>query len=480
MSFDIPLVIIISFLVCTGLIVSYSMQGFTTFRTYAVGNRKFSTASLIATTLATYYGGATFIGNLTKFNFGLFWISWRIAGVLLPFLMLSWLSIKMSKFIYHISMPETIGRAYGKYPRLITAFLGCCHSATFLATQVYIISEVISKCIGSVNPFFITILATMMVIAYTIFGGVRSVILTDIWQFITFFIIVCVLMWFMFTKTNRPISETVVLKEMWSQLFTGRSTLVIMLRYLALVFAFIEPGYVQHMYMCSGTSQAKKVFLYAAIIGVIVMICFVLTGAFVSAWIPSNIPQQKTLSYIIDHTSPLIKGIICVCLLALTMSTADSRLHICAVMLSYDVLPVLLRFRIRRHLSCRDYYRIAYISILVVAGSVIILSSHSGYLSTLRGMTSWLSHFYIPIIAAPFILAILGFHTTSPAALIGMATGALAVAAWRKWICPLLLTDSSTFPCVLVNGLTMIVVHYLWPKRKGLKKLNDEMMQSTE
>lgn len=100
MSFDIPLFIVISFLLSTAVIVFYSIKRFTTFRVYAVGNRQFSTVSLIATTLATYYGGAMLIGYLSMFSFGPFWLSRALFAILIPFLMLSWLSKRMSKFIY--------------------------------------------------------------------------------------------------------------------------------------------------------------------------------------------------------------------------------------------------------------------------------------------------------------------------------------------------------------------------------------------
>lgn len=475
MSFDIPLLTIISFLLCTAVIVCCSIKRFTNFRIYAVGDRQFSTVSLVTTTLATYYGGATLIEHLTKFSLGPFWFSWRLGGILLPCLVLSGLSMRMSKFIYHISMTETMGRVYGRYPRIITALLGCCHSITFVATQVYIISQVISGCISSVHPLIITILATVMLIAYTIFGGARAVVLTDIWQFSIFVVLLCLFAWFICIKTGRPLSETLLLKkDMWNNSLVGQSKLGIMFRYLAVIFAFIEPGYMQHMYMSSTPSQAKKVFLYAGIIGFCIMLCCIVAGAFVAAWVPSSVPINGIFKYIMGHPSPLLKGVLCVCLLALTMSTADSRLHICAVMISYDILPVLLRARFRRHLSCRHYYRVAYISILVIATLTIILCVNSAYLSTLRRMTNVLHRFYMPIVAAPFILAVLGFHSSSLTALIGMVAGVLSVVSWRKWVAPLLFTDSSTFPCVLVNGLTMLAVHYLWPRSKRAKKLDSE------
>ncbi|TSJ81319.1 MAG: hypothetical protein NMK33_02350 [Candidatus Cardinium sp.] len=272
------------------------------------------------------------------------------------------------------------------------------------------------------------------------------------------------------TKKGFSISETLgfvtTQKQFaWSALLFGKKKLVYALRYLCIMFFFIEPAYMQHMYMSSDPSQAKKVFLYAGIIGFFITLCCLLAGGVVAEWIPSDVSRKYIFNYIMGHVSPLLKGALCICLLALTMSTADSRLHICAVMI-YDILPILFRARFRENVSCTDHYRIAYVSILVIAMLAIVLSLNSPYLSMIGRMTNWLHDFYIPIVVAPFILAVLGFRSSSPAALIGMATGALAVVVWPKWIYPLLRTTSNGFPCVLVNGLTMLAVHYVWPRSR--------------
>ncbi len=475
MFFDIPLFFMITFLLSTAVIVFYSIGKFTSFRVYAVGNRQFSTASLVATSLATFYGGATFIISITNFSLDPLWIMWRLLGIFIPFFILSCLSVKMSKFIYHISMPETMARVYGKYPRIITALMSVFLSITLVATQLHILSEVISSCINSVNPIFVTMLAAILLVVYTILGGSRAVVLTDIWQFITFVTLICLLGWFMFTQTGRSIKETIALitthKEFgWSEPLLKRQKLAFTFRYLAFIFAFIEPGYMQHIYMAAQPTQAKKACLYAGVVGCIVMICCIVTGTFAFLWLPPDLPRQESLHYLLTHISPLCKGIFCTCLLALTMSTADSRLHISAIMISYDIVPVILPLRLRKKLSCMDHYKIAYIAILLIVTLSILLCLHIPYFFSLRCLTDWINRLYIPMVAAPFILAVLGFRTSSTIALIGMATGALAVSAWRKWIACILRTDSSFFPCVLVSGLTMLALHYVWTRSKRKRK----------
>ncbi|MCT4696775.1 sodium:solute symporter family protein [Candidatus Cardinium sp. TP] len=349
MLFDLPLLIVIVFLLATSAVACYATKGSgTTFRAYAVGNRAFSTANLVATILATYYGGATLMSYVTQFSGGLFWVSWRIFGVVAAFFTLSWLGMHMSKFIYHISMPETIGRVYGRYPRMITALLSLCYSTVVIAMQIRIMCRGISICIDSASPLSITLLATFVLVTYALFGGIRAVVLTDMWQLITFSAVIGLFAWFMFKKTDASFGETIAFaatqkKFGLGHLFLYNRKSVAILRYLATMVNCIEPAYIQNVYMASSPSQAKKMFLYAGIAGFVIMVCFSLVGLFVFAWVPQNLSGMEIWHYIIAHTSPWLKGIICTCLLAVTMSTADSRLHICSVMISYDILPV--RFR---------------------------------------------------------------------------------------------------------------------------------------
>lgn len=54
---NIPLFIVAAFLVLTLWVGIYFSSKQTTFREYAVGNKQFSTATLVFTVLATAYGG---------------------------------------------------------------------------------------------------------------------------------------------------------------------------------------------------------------------------------------------------------------------------------------------------------------------------------------------------------------------------------------------------------------------------------------
>ncbi len=383
----------------------------------------------------------------------------------------------MSKFIYHISMPETMGRVYGPYPRVITALLSVCYSTVVVAMQIHIMAQGVSICIESVNPLCITMLTTLLLVVYTIFGGIRAVVLTDVWQCIIFSSLICVLAWFVFKQTGASLGETIAFAAAQKKFGLGHlllydKKLVATLRYLATMVNCIEPVFMQNVYMASSISQVKKVFLYAGIVGLAIMVCCTLVGLFIFSWVPSHLSGIAIWHYIIAHTPPLLKGIICTCLLAMTMSTADSRLHICSVMISYDILPNLFPVRFRKNLSSAYHYRMAHMAILFIMILTIPLALSSSYF-VVDKVVLWCSRLYVPVVVAPFILAVFGFRSPPRTALIGMLAGTLAVFAWRKWIFSLLGTNDGVFPCMLVNGLVMLAVHYLLPKPKYTKESND-------
>ncbi|WP_243553070.1 hypothetical protein [Candidatus Cardinium sp. cBcalN2] len=86
--------------------------------------------------------------------------------------------------------------------------------------------------------------------------------------------------------------------------------------------------------------------------------------------------------------------------------------------------------------------------------------------------------FSIPVVTAPFILSVFGFRGTSRTALIGMATGTLAILVWSKWVEPI---DSEigidgAFPCMLANGLAMMAAHYLLKQPKDTGWIKPDSM----
>ncbi|MGI2299594.1 sodium:solute symporter family transporter [Candidatus Cardinium hertigii] len=459
------IIIVGAFLLLTLVVGIYFSRRKTTFREYAIGNKQFATATLVATVLATTYSGGGLVRNIEcVYDLGLFWITMLMLDCFGSWA-ISRFALRMGPFMQHLSIPETIGSIYGTYPKIVTALFSILHSIVMITMQIIAISKALTICLGVIDPYLLTIFSTLLLIFYSIFGGVRAVTYTDVLQFITFSIIIPLLTWFMFIKVGKPVSDIIPMlqsqtKFQFSNLF-GSNTQLINL-FLLLITGLIpygSPGLMQRVYMASGPIQAQKVFAYTMFFDFIIGSFIILTSLFVVAGAP-DLPTESIWDYIIFHIPPVFKGFLAIGLLAMAMSTADSQLNACSVIFSNDIMQ-----SIQSQTTISDVYKlkIARGTTLVIGLFAMLIAFK--YTNLLR-LLYLAKNCSVPIIAAPFILAVFGFRGTSRTALIGMGTGALAILAWNKWIEPSINMDGS-FIAMLANGLAMMMAHYFLKQPDG-------------
>ncbi|WP_223245664.1 sodium:solute symporter family transporter [Cardinium endosymbiont of Bemisia tabaci] len=449
----------------------------TTFREYAIGNKQFATATLVATVLATFFGGGGLVRNIEcVYDLGLWWIMYQLIKNSCHLWIFSRLTLRMGSFMHHLSMQETIGHIYGKYPKVMAILGGICFSIFVIITQIKVMSLAINMCIELNNSYVIPIVCTSLLIFYSTFGGIRAITYTDVLQFITFAIIIPFLAWLMFVQVGKPVAEIIPIiqnypKFQCASLFKDKQLVSLLLLILTGIVTLIDPTVIQRVYMSSSPIQAKKVFAYANIFEIIITFFIILIAIFVFTGAPS-LPKEAVFGYIVTHVPSFFKGLLTISLLAMTMSTADSYLNACAIMVSHDVLKTVQN---KKEISDADQLKIARWTTLTVGLIAMVLAFHYKDLLQLLFLAY---AFYIPIVTAPFILAIFGFRGTSRTALIGMTTGACTILAWNKWVKPSTGMDGS-FVSMLANGLAMVAAHYLFkqPEGAGWSKPDDEFQQ---
>ncbi|AWN81775.1 Sodium/glucose cotransporter [Candidatus Cardinium hertigii] len=463
-----PILIVIAFLLLTLTVGIYFHKKTTTLREYAVGNKKFATATLVATMLATKFGGDNMPLDVVEIhNRGINWIFIALSTSV-PFLLLSRLVLRMGPFMQHLSMPETIGSVYGTYPRIVTVLSCICNSIAGIALEITVISRAIAMCIPSCAPQtiqYMTLLATAVLIFYSCFGGIRSVTFTDVLQFITFTLVIPFLAIFMIQKINKPFSDIIPFLQsqpqfQLSSLFHCNTRSISTLSMaLSLSVVYMEHSNIQRIYMASDVLQAQRVCRYVSIFSLIITVCIILIGiaAFIAA---PTLPSTEIWTYIMQHIPPFFKGFLAISLLAMAMSTADSDLNACSVIVSHDVYGSLQHVKRIAVLSPLLLARCA--TIVVGLSAMFLAFKYNNLLELLR----LLINFFVPVVTAPFLLAVYGFRGSSRTALIGMATGIGAILAWKQWIESTTDIDGSFF-CMLANGLAMLVAHYLLPQPAG-------------
>ncbi|AXI24186.1 Sodium:solute symporter family protein [Cardinium endosymbiont of Sogatella furcifera] len=168
---------------------------------------------------------------------------------------------------------------------------------------------------------------------------------------------------------------------------------------------------------------------------------------------------------------PCFKGIVAISLLAMAMSTADSELNSCSIMVSHDMLESIRGVKADPY---RHQLLLAKLTTLVVGLLAMIVAFCCKDLLKLMFWTLDLD----VIVVAPFILIVFGFRGTSRTALLGMATGALAILSWNKWVKSIIEVNGA-FICMLINILAMLAAHYLFkqPKGTGWVKPDNDFLQ---
>ena len=454
------LLLIAIFLVITLCLGIYRCSYVKTLREYAVGNKNFSTVSLVATVLATTFSGAALLYDLEgAHERGIHWVLLCFLLTTFSFKLLSVLVVRMGPFMSNISVAETIGQVYGPIPQVISGLASLARSASDLAIQLIVISKMATTCISDVSPNLVVIIVAIILVVYASLGGVQSVTLTDVFQLITFVTILPLIAWFMFQKIQQSTAIFSFLKSQeiyqLSHLYTfDKKWVSMVLLLITWTLHFIDPTMIQRVYMARTVMQAKQVFNYAIVGAMAINLVTMLIAIFVFVQ-TSNLGSSEAFNYMMNNLpSNEVKGLVCIALLAMSMSSSDSKLNANAVIFSKDIVSALKLFPHVNPLV------IARATSFILGGVAILLAQ---YEQRLMGLLTLSFILYIPVVTAPLLLAIFGFRGTSRTTVSGMIVGIITVVIWSSWVAP----ENKIYgalPAVIANFLTMMTLHYCLPQ----------------
>ena len=180
------LLIIAIFIVFSLWFGIYHGRGVNNFRKYAIGDKKYHTAIVVATIVATHFGGGFIFGGLENaYKKGLYFAFPGILSVTSLLIIGCVFSFRTGEFLNHLSIAESMGSLYGNKVRVMTAISGILRSTIGVAMEFHVIARILLIFCPIPRGIAITI-AALIVILYTVFGGIRSVTFTDVVQFVTF------------------------------------------------------------------------------------------------------------------------------------------------------------------------------------------------------------------------------------------------------------------------------------------------------
>ncbi|MBX9890476.1 MAG: HD domain-containing protein [Amoebophilaceae bacterium] len=463
MSINPVLTAVLIFFLVSLIVGLWDVKKTKTFQQFAVGDRKFSTPTLVATIVATNFGGGFLFRDLEQiYTNGLYYGLAGIVSALGFFFIISYfIAPRMGEFIHHFSIAESMGSIFGKYVRVITALSGMLYSVGSVAIQLNIISKVIKlycKTDGNI-PIYIAI---GVVLVYSTFGGIKAITFTDVIQFITFSTLIPVLIYLVSTHIHsyKPVLTLLTTHPNFDlRQVIGLHPKFINTLILTFIFFFPipQPSVMQRMYMAKNVYQVRSSFNYTIIISIVLktIVLFLVIALLAHS---ETLNPKELLEYILKvHNYLWLKIFVCVGVLSLAMSTADSNLHVASVLFTHDIVTV-FKWKPKNKLI------VAHIcSVLVTLLATWLFSVEKDLLNLILHTFS----FYKPIVSVPFMMAIFGFRPSSKSVLLGMAAGAFTILAFKmRWI-TCLNSQYDVFPAILMNFLFLVGSYYLLPKVAG-------------
>ncbi len=447
----IDLGIFIAFLIANLVIGLGYGRGSRTLRDYAIGNKDFTTATLTATIVVSWIGGGALLYMLEYLYVDGLHFAIILLGFSLCLLAVSQLTVRMHRFLHNLSVAEAMGDLYGKTVRIITATSGTLSILGVVAIEFQVIGEVIRLLLG-IEGSWITVVAALIVVLYSVAGGVRAVTFTDVLQFFvfgTFIPLIALVIWQNLLDPNQVVdmlrtNPNFNLKEVigWHPKFF--KTLAMLIWFAITAF---DPVVIQRISMSKGVVHAKRSFQNASMISLLTTL-FIVWVAILLLSTNETLEPTKLFAHIIDNYATTgLRGCISVGVMALAMSTADSYLNAASVLLSNDIMKPL-------RIAYRNEIRVTRLFCLICGLFALLIALYS---SGLLAILQFSNSFYMPIVTVPLLVAILGFRTTTRSALIGMGLGLCTVIVWSIFLD----NEDSIVPGMLANILGLMGSHYL-------------------
>jgi SSS family solute:Na+ symporter len=276
----------------------------------------------IATMAATWYGAAgTIAAAEYGFLFGLsVWFVWCIPAHLSRIPLALWVAPKM-RLTTGITLPDLIERLYSKRLALIAAIL-----MLFYCTQIGEVTAlgIIGSTVWGIPIKTAAIILVALVVLYTMLGGLMSVVLTDLIQFVFMmfglFIITPLAWhslggWEYLTSNLEPI--------MFTPLGDMPASTIIVLVVLGLSL-YPDPSFYQRFQAAKSDKIARRSLLICLLVWITIDVILAVVGMMARVKYPEMVPGSAYVQFCMDYAPPVIRGLFIVGLLGSIMSTLDS------------------------------------------------------------------------------------------------------------------------------------------------------------
>jgi len=439
---------------------------------YAIGNRDFSTATIVATLIATWVGAGLFSYTLIEtYRQGIYFLIPLTVDSLVLVIIGYFFAPRMGEFLGKLSVAESMGEMFGPKVRIVTVIFSLLRTICYLGVNFQISAKIL-ELIFDTSGGYATILSALIVIVYSTLGGIRAVTFTDIIQFFTFgclIPVIVIIAWQALGENNSiKVWDTITSNPLfdYKEAFNLRSTGFYQMLGMCVFFMIpeLEPESFQRISMAQNTRQVMTSFKIAGLLCFLIQISIAILAVFILSDNP-NINPDNLVSYIINHYTHIIgfKGIISIGIMAMIMSSADSAINSMSIIFAHDFCKSWgFKWAKNELLVARIAAIISGIGAMIIA---LKIDSIFDLMLSFAGL-------YLPVVSIPFILAIFGFRSSEKSVLSGVSGSLLTILLWRTFFAESAI--DSFIPGILSSMFFLFGTHYLTNQKGGWIGIKDQ------
>ena len=310
-----------------------SLKYANTMDNFLVAGRSQKRVLVVASMLASTIGGGITIGTVTRaYNIGFpaFWFV--AAGGIAHFLQGALLSEKV-RATEAVTLPDLVDKLIGPSMRVLTSVI-ILFTWTGIATAQFVAAAKVVTAITGVAHQPAVLMAAAFMVVYTLIGGQKSVLRTDLFQFGFLAASILLVLGWLFVGSPPPAGSVAV------EIFNANFDALDLLYYVVVLGGsyFICPMMFSRILSADSAANAKK-SSYMSGFG---MLAFALAITFVGLWARASITDLggvDPLNFMARNSLPgLLGGMLIFGLLAAILSTGDTVLLTAAGILENDLI----------------------------------------------------------------------------------------------------------------------------------------------
>eukprot|EP01132_Coremiostelium_polycephalum_P003031 gene3031-3789_t len=403
---SVDFLIVYAFLSITLYIGLRAGRGVKDIRDYAIANKSFGTIALVLTFLAANVAGASVINmSATVFSEGII-MTVALFGVSICCIILALFIVpKAAKFDDCLTMGDLVKKFYGPISGVIAGGLGLLN-ALLLASMEFKVLGVMCESLLGIPTLWGILVGGICVATYTCYGGIRSVTITDIFQFIMLAVCIPLIAYVAIGKVGGiptllqqvPAQKLVVFSH---PNFSFYLTLFLIWTIPA---GIIDPALIQRLLMAKQGSQLRNQYLIAAAFDPVFQLVIAIIGLSAVVLYP-HIESSQVVAQLIHNLLPIgLKGLCIAGMLAVGISSISSYLNAAGLSLAHDVIKPVYDWR---KAPVNEIKWARYMTLLVSGvGMYIGLRAHD-----ILGLCFSALEFVSPILFFPLVSGIMGLKT---------------------------------------------------------------------